>query len=282
MFGRDTKWRQGSVLVDKEAFALGLVESRKSDKRIVVISHDCDLPHDAELKVEVIAGTVIHKVDPMYARARNPRCLHLIFSRLTGEEVSIQLCHSDRKDVPKEKFAKSRCLDRDLILDPDEKRGLKQWLAARYGRPAFPNAFEKRLRKQIKKKSVENHIAQILEPVSTHLVGLFFDLGGERARELPENEPYFLSVSVVYDATDGGQTARNAAEKIAHDLTDLFHRSYGAPELTKEIALEKCNAVADTHLTLADLRKVDQWRVEYISLRENPAGDFLAAGELPS
>ena len=167
-------------------------------------------------------------------------------------------------------------------MDPNEKRGLKQWLAARYGRPAFPNAFEKRLRKQIRKKSVENNIAKILEPASTHLIGLFFDLGDERSRELPENEPYFLSISVVYDATDCGQTARKAAEEIAKELTTLFHRSYGAPELTKEIALEKCNAVADTHLTLADLRKVDQWRVEYISLRENPAGDFLAAGELPS
>lgn len=35
-------------------------------------------------------------------------------------------------------------------------------------------------------------------------------------------------------------------------------------------------------MSLADLRKVDQWRVEYISLREEPVGDFMSIGEMPS
>jgi hypothetical protein len=282
MIGRDTEWRQGSILADTDAFALGLVESLGSDKRIVVISHDCDLPNDAELKVEVIVGSVIAQVDPMLARARNPRRLHLSFSRLTGQETYIQLCHSDRLDVPKEQFAKIGCHDRDFILGPDEKRGLKQWLAARYGRPAFPNAFENRLRKQVSKKPVEYHIGKILEPASVHLVGLFFDLDEYRFGEPDADEPYVLKISVVYDATEGGQAAREAAEKTAQNLTELFHRAYGTPDITKEIALEECNAVADTYFTLADLRKVDQWRLEFISLRENPVGDFLAVGELPS
>jgi hypothetical protein len=112
------------------------------------------------------------------------------------------------------------------------------------------------------------------------LVGLFFDLGEERLSEQSEGEPYYLSISVVYDATAGGQAAREAAEKTANELAALFHKSYGPPEQATEIALDKCNAVADTYLTLADLRKVDQWRLEYISLRENPVGDFLATGEL--
>ncbi len=47
-----------------------------------------------------------------------------------------------------------------------------------------------------------------------------------------------------------------------------------------EIALDACNAVADTIMTLADVRKVDQWRIEYISLGEEPTGNFLPAGEL--
>ena len=48
-----------------------------------------------------------------------------------------------------------------------------------------------------------------------------------------------------------------------------------------EIALEGCSAVADTFMTLADLRRVDQWRLEYLSLREDPSSKFLAVGELP-
>lgn len=97
---------------------------------------------------------------------------------------------------------------------------------------------------------------------------------------MPDGEPYFLSISVAYDATEGGQAAREAVELVAKDLGTLFKDAYGAADAATEIALLACNAVADTLVTLADLRRVDQWRLEYLSLREDPAGDFLAAGEL--
>ena len=283
MLGRDTLWRQGSVLAGKDAHELGLVASLESDNRVVVISHDCDLPNESELIVELIVGMVITKVDPMFANARNPRCLHLRFSTPMGEETCIEIRHSDRREVSKESFAQLINIDGNFLIATDEKKALKQWLAARYGRPAFPNAFEKRLRKEIKKKkTVEYFIAKIIEPASSHLVGLFFDLGEDRATELPEEESYFLSISVVYDATEGCFIAKDAAEQTAENLTKLFYEAYGKPETLKEIVLENCAAVADTFFSLADLRKVDQWRLEYISLREDPADDFLPIGEFPS
>ena len=111
-------------------------------------------------------------------------------------------------------------------------------------------------------------------------MALFFDLGEERNVELSDGEAYFLSISVVYDATEGGHTARKTAEKVADQLRNLFEQAYGATDKATEIALESCKAVADTFMTLADLRKVDQWRLEYISLREEPVGNFLATGVL--
>jgi hypothetical protein len=282
MLGRDTEWRQGSLLTDADAHALSLVDSLDSGKRVVVISHDCDLPNDAEEFVEVIVGTIIPKPDSMLVKARNPRRLHIEFASEAGEHLYIELRHADRQQVRKDEFAKLQSGDMSFALSADEKRGLKQWLAARYGRPAFPNAFENWLRKKSTgKKTVEQCIAKILEPESQHLVGVFFDLGEERTVELPDGEPYVLSISIVYDATEGGQTARDSAEKVAERLRLLFHDVYGTPDIATEIALEVCNAVADTFMSLADLRKVDQWRLEYISLREDPAGDFLAVGEMP-
>lgn len=282
MLGRNTDWLQGSVLSDDDAHSLGLVGSPGSDTRLVVISHDCDLPNDAEAVVELIAGMVVAKADPMLAKARNPRRLHLAMSTSTGLPIYIELQHANRFCVEKTVFVKAQHPDGALLLSADEKRVLKQWLAARYGRPAFPNSFENRLRKQIKKKTVEQLIARLLEPESSYLVGLFFDLGEERLSELPDGEPYFLSISVVYDATEGGQAARKSAETVAKGLTELFHTVYGAPECAEDLALEKCAAVSDTYLTLADLRKVDQWRLEYISLRDDPPSEFLAVGELPA
>ncbi|MHB1287431.1 MAG: hypothetical protein ACYCYP_12935 [Leptospirales bacterium] len=228
--------------------------------------------------MEVIVGKVIPKPIPYFTSARNPRRLHLVFSSEGAQSICIDLRFLDRRQVPKSDFSKFRMGETNLKLSGTEKRALRQWLAARYGRPAFPNAFENRLRKSIEKKTVEKKIAEMLESVSSNLVGLFFDLGEGRNGELTDGEPYLLSIAVVYDAVEGGPIARAAAERIAEDLINLFHSVYGTPETSDEIALENCQAVADTSITLADLRRVDQWRLEYISLREDPAGDFLPSG----
>jgi hypothetical protein len=185
--------------------------------------------------------------------------------------------------VPKGEFEKYATRDNHASLPMDGKRALKQWLAARYGRPAFPNAFENRLRKIVSKKNtVERQIGKILEPEARHLIGLFFDLGEQRFTEAPTGEPYTLSISVVYDATEGGPQARQSAEIIAGQLRELFEQAYGKPDTATDIAIDACEAVADTSLSLADLRRVDQWRLEYISLNDHEHGDFLPVGEMPA
>lgn len=285
MLARDTDWRQGDLLTCESATTLSLVEPNDEGRRVIVITHDCDLPHDGELCVEVIVGELVimdPKPDPQLSYAKNPRRLHLAYEGADTAPLILELRHSDRRSVPKADFADHATMDNSLTLPIEAKRALKQWLAARYGRPAFPNTFEKRLCKRSGGRTVEQRIARILAPDAKYLVGLFFDLGGQRGAEAIEGEPYALSVAVVYDATDGGSPARGSAERVAAQLRELFEKTYGKPDVAAEIALDACEAVADTHLTLADLRRVDQWRLEYLSLRDDDQGDFLPVGELPA
>lgn len=280
---RNTKLQQGCVLTDKDAYRLGLIDSPNPDNYIVVISHDCDLVSNAEEFVEFILGTITEP-NSAFMSARHPRCLHLKFSTLNGEPTYLELKHANKYQIKKSDLEKLQEMEQALILAKEEKQILKIWLAARYGRPAFPDAFEERLRKEIKRQRVEKRIAKILESesASRYLVGLFFDLGKERFVELNSDQPYFLSISIVYDAIEGGKVAREAAERIAVALGILFQEAYGPVDSATEIVLENCSAVADTFMSLADLRKVDQWRLEYISLRENPHGALLAVGERPA
>jgi hypothetical protein len=286
MLERDTDWRQGDLLTHESAAALGLIGAADDGRRVIVITHDCDLPNEAESFVEVIVASLVvkdPKPDPQLSYAKNPRRLHLTYELVAGgEPLVLELRQGDRLSVSKADFAQRAIKEGGATLSPEAKRVLKQWLAARYGRPAFPNAFETRLRKRVGKRAVEQHIAKILEPDAEHLVGLFFDLGEQRTVEVVEGEPYALSVSVVYDATEGGSQARQAAENVAARLSQLFEEAYGKPDVATEIALDACEAVADTHMTLADLRRVDQWRLEYISLRDGEQGDFLPVGEIPA
>lgn len=283
MLGRDTPWRQGSVIAQADAIAAGLFnEASSNSKRAIVVTHDCDLPNDKEEHVEVMVGDVISRLDKQYARARNVRRLHLAFGTAEDAQSFLELQITARQSISKSLIADATP-DSGWVMPDEEKRALKQWLAARYGRPAFPNAFEAHLRKSVgKKQNVEDRLGKLLERVSAHLVGVFFDLGENRAVELPDGTPYDLKITVVYDANEGGQPARLAAEEVVSEIRDVFHGAYGAPELATEIALETCEAVADTFFSLSDLRRVDQWRAEYISLRQNPPEPFLAAGELPA
>lgn len=192
----------------------------------------------------------------------------------------LELRHTNRQRVSREAFV--RVAERDAAIDlaDSERRTLKQWLAARYGRPAFPNAFESRLRKSVGRRStVEKRLAEIVTPDERHIVGVFFDLGEHRGQDLEPGTPYALSIAVVYDAEQGAGAARAAAESIAANLSRLFFEAYGTPEQATELALEACEPIADTHMSLADLRRVDQWRLEYASLRTG--GAFMPAGELP-
>lgn len=281
MLGRDTEWRQGDLLTEQDAIGLELIEAPGCGERAIVISHDCDLPNDSETFVEVIIGRSIEQTDPMKAHARHPRELHITFSSESGESLCMELCYARRFCVCKEDFAKLERIDPNFRLPDEQLRALRQWLAARYARPAFPTAFEDHLRKQKGGKTVVDKIKKILEKQSEHLVGLFFDLGETRSVELPDNEPYTLSIAVVYDAKEGGPASREAAEEVANRLSSLFEDAYGTANDATEIALENCAAVADTDITLADLRRADHWRVEYLSLREDPPGEFVGAGDVP-
>lgn len=284
MLTRDTDWRQGDLLTQDAAAELTALNGAVGERhRVVVITHDCDLPHDGETSVEVIVADVVSAANPQFSYAKNPRKLHLGYEIAGGQSIVIELRHAERRAVPKEEFEKHAARDGNASLLVDAKRALKQWLAARYGRPAFPNAFEDRLRKSVgKKNTVERRIGKILEPEAKHLVGLFFDLGEQRSAEAPAGEPYALSISVVYDATEGGTQARQSAEKVAGQLRELFEQAYGQPDAATEIGLDACEAIADTSITLADLRRVDQWRLEYISLGDDNHGDFLPVGETPT
>ena len=286
MLAHNTNLRQGDLITHESATTLRLVEAADAQRRVVIITHDCDLPNPAESCVEVIVACALaenERPDPQLCYAKNPRRLHLPYTDgAQTRAMMIELRHDERRSLPRAVFLEHASKDTIVTLAADGKRVLKQWLAARYGRPAFPDAFEARLRRMVGKRTITEHIHKILaQPEAEHIIGVFFDLGEQRGTEVPDKDPYALSVSIVYDAIEGGPAARRAAETAAQGLRQLFEKAYGPPAVATEIALDSCEAIADTAMTLAALRRVDQWRLEHISLRDGDMGEFLPTGEIP-
>ena len=277
----ENEWRQGDMLSTQHFIELFVPANHVAGQVAIIISHDCDLPHESEPHVEVILGELVNSVDPEYSRAKHPRKLHLTYSS-HGTPIHVELRQSNRCNLDRSRFFATERPSSTLMLSDDEKRGLKLWLAARYGRPAFPTSFQNRLAKAHRKKAVKKQIAKVLYPIQKSLVALFFDLGDERTTELDEGIPYYLSITLVYDATEGAENGRIHADKAAIEIRSIFQNAYGAPDKSTEIVLDRCDAVADTKITLADIRRVDQWSLEYMSLQEDPPDPYIAFGGLPA
>lgn len=300
-----TGWRQGHLVTPASLARLDLDLPSASLTHAVVITHDCDLANSSEPWVEIIACEPRDRRDGQLSHAKHPRKLHLPYkiTALNDEAKSVdadsndkghplpsderdilvfELQHANRLQVDKERFMQHARAETSAHLPTREKQTLKQWLAARYARPAFPDAFEEHLRKKVTAKlTVEKKIAKIVEPAAGYILGVFFDLGSHRDEDPPPGVPYEITISIVYDATEGGPESRHEAARVAHELTLLFEQVYGKPEQAREIALLGCQEISDIEFTLANLRRSDQWRLEYISLRDDDNGGYLPVGKIP-
>jgi hypothetical protein len=277
MLGRNTRWRQGDHICHDDAIALGIQVCSELGSQAIIISHDCDLTSDHESHVEVIVARTIEKVDNSCTGAKNPRKIHMTLVILGDPStvLHVELKQVDRQAVDKSHFSSIKESGSPFVLPEKEKRCLKQWLASRYARPAFPNSFENRI------TTVTKKIERILKPSASDLVGLFVDLGPDRYLELEEGCPYVLSIVIVYDSIEGGPRARENAEAVRIGLESLFHTEFGVPEDAIEIALESCKAISDEFMSLRDVRRMDQWRLEHISLRSDDKRDLVFAGQMP-
>lgn len=268
MIDRDTAWRQGSLLKSEELHHLQVEAA--DNFAAVVISHDCDIPNEAEATIELIICKQLepNKVDHQLCNARNVRRLHLPYN-VGGRDVHYELSFQKRVVLDRAAFARDFSFPNEThTLSDASKRVLKQWLAIRYGRPAYPNAFENRLRIRISKKEIlERKLAKLIEPRVSILSGIWVDLDTDKNVELPPEDPYFLQMYLVYKTDGDLQAARAETETLAGEITELFNSAYTGD--LDQIVLDRCAAVAETSFSLADIMRTDQWRVEHISLSAN-------------
>lgn len=259
----DDLW-QGDILSLEASKKLGIELS--GNERAVVITHDCDLRSEADTHFEILVGEVKGKAEKGLTGAQSLRKLHLTY-HVDENPLTIQLAFKKRHHISKnDLIGLVNVRLQNSLLAEEEKRTLKQWLAARYGRPAFPDRFEKHLRKGKDGKELTDKISSLLHDISDHLVGVFLDLGKDRMGGIPEGEPYFLTIFIVYKTHEQSIETIAVSKTAADKLKELLGEYFG--DDSEEIIVEKVVAVADTSFNLADIRRMDQWRVDYISFQK--------------
>jgi hypothetical protein len=269
---RRITWSQGHILTPEAALALQLVAPAEAASCLpVVVTHDCDLAAtlDKEPCVEILVGRPISKFGAA-ANAKIARRLELPVQSQSGPRA-LELRAPDKRTMPK-----AALLDyaprEDLWLAPRDRLVLQRWLAARYRRAAFPEAFEARLRTKVDGRTVVEHIEVILNEGGEWIRGLFFDLdeGDFRERDRPD-DVYRLGITVLYasasDERQGYASACAVAEALERLAARAFERQNGIREY---IDLRYCDPVSDAVLTVQQREQLTEWRLEYLSLAADP------------
>jgi hypothetical protein len=273
-WSRETPWRQGCALTDETVEKFALRDPRAPELTlVVVISHDCDLAAspDKEPEVELIVGRLIEKADGNFTHAKTPRVLHIEFATPDGGNF-VELSATKKVRVAKSDFAGHEPR-REFQLGPTEQSILQRWLGARYRRAAFPDAFEKRLNES----GASARLTKILKPAGKHICAIFFDVddGNEVQRNDP-NDSYALTIVLLYTSQPNSAESEAVALKVREQIESVFKELFfNRDNSWRDIELLECMVMSDQALTYAQSGLLKQWRLEHLSLREDPEDPMI-------
>jgi hypothetical protein len=154
-----------------------------------------------------------------------------------------------------------------------ERSILQRWLAARYRRAAFPDAFVKRL----DESGASARLTKILKPAGKHIHAIFFDVddGNEVQRNEP-NDTYALTIVILYTSQPNSQESETVALKVKEQIESVLEELFlNNDNSWRDIELLECIVMSDQALTYAQSLLLKQWRLEHLSLREDPKGPMI-------
>lgn len=252
-------WRQGAVLLP-EAVSEGTVfeppfQEIKAESILVVLTQDCDLVQpdfEKEPYVELLLATPI-------SGSANGNCLYGKNPRLiqfrVGERYFEASCH-DRTRIDRTLLTENSPCEVHR-LDEDNVFMLREWLAKRYTRPAFPDNLNRRINAKPNgaavRKIFQNH---------GHLFQEVFLSCTPRYDELPEEESYRLVVWPTMSVADHKDDAlRKAAIEAAAHLEAVLKKCAG-------IEVKECQVRHEGQISLDDLNFISEWDFDYLTYRK--------------
>lgn len=229
---------------------------------IVVVSQTCDVVQaklENEPLVEVLHCTPVPELRPEFQGRKSTRRLDFRPNK-EGHAGVVLSAHAiaDRYVVPRKLFADHEP-DPDRRLSDSAISNIQQWYALRYTRPAWPDAFNERFNKKVKKK-----LAAALKLLSTDGVEVRVAIA-ENDRELEADQTYHMAVFFVVDQLvwDSDPVVREEAHKAFAAFVSALAECKGV-EPDQELSGVKTGDEFTWQLT----RTTDEWNFANLSEQE--------------
>jgi hypothetical protein len=218
---------------------------------LIVTSHDCDVTNASftlEPYVELIVARPVQIQDGNCSGGKNPRRLHLAIETPGGSRPYAFEAHQRVAIERRALLGVAPATDHTLRFS--DRRLLGVWLAKRYDRAAFPDAFNARTR------PATTRIRRVLRQGGNHVSAIFIALVDD---ELPDGEAYRIVVRAVM-STDHFDDAhrRLDAQRCLDALVAVLSECEGVETLEHTL-------VTDSEFTLADAARMKRWDFDWLS-----------------
>lgn len=260
---KDDGWRQGSVLPDELAKIL-LRDNRlpwdsSPDDILIVISHDCDITNASfvsEPYVELLRLKQVPRRDGNLDWGKNPRRYQFVDHG--GPPVVFETSVHDRARVPRNLLIGYQP-NAAMKVDDETRSRLCRWIAARYVRAAFPDAFNDRIAPAV------TQLRTAFKSDGENLTGIYLILVDE---ELPQTEDYQVVLfATMLDEHYRDHARRTAAQGLLDRIEAIFAGCSGVSFGTTELRSE-------SEISLHDMRKLKRWDFDDLSLRQGQVEDL--------
>ena len=249
----DAGWKQGA-LVNPDSFG------HADAFAYVVLNQTCDCINpkfETEPWLELLPLVKLPgKPDSRLKNGRNPRQIHFQVCE-GGKELWVQakiaeIVHFDRAEQLSLKIAS------DYNLPPAVLEHLVQWRAARYVRPAFPDAFENAFR------PLTDPFAKIIGPFEDQIDSMLISLAP--FAELVEDERYEIELHLMIDPAVMARTS------VVDHLVALASELQSLMEGSSSISSARCHVTALDMMSLWEARAfLDFTRYDYLSFGRDEA-----------
>jgi len=255
-------WRQGAVFREQDQPRLAELISVDIEQgaHLLVVSQDCDIVHhnsEAEPIVEVLLAEPLQdKPSGSFTYGKNPRRLQIPII-VDGSSQYFECAAKHRYFINRQVLADCPPDSRIQVEDATLQL-IRSWLAARYTRTAFPDAFNLRIAGALSSQ------ARMLKSRGSDLSGIYIAV--TPWDELNEGESYRVELYATMEIDAWENTdARQEMASLVDDLALAINHCEGIDVENHEIRSEE-------DISLADIRVLRRWDYDYLSYRESPEG----------
>lgn len=264
-------WKQGCLIHSQYAEQITAAaidfynKDETSDIWLVVLTQDCDLVRNTDVEpfVEILTMKKLPNIPNNPIRGQSARSLHLSLE-ISGDTHWFEGNIHDRFRITKESLCGLGC-ETPLVFKENELRFLRQWLARRYTRAAFPDHFETHL------AATQGRVKSLFKSPEAKLIStVYIAIDNEDAGP---DEDYFIHAILTALAEDFDDIEKSG---LIDDFEERFISVFkGRPHIC--FALKNpdddesydVRVIPEEDITLSMLRKYKRFDADYRSVDDD-------------